>query len=125
MIFATLILVLVAFLFLCFALEDQHGVLALWMISLILILLGNVFLSVWSYDWRYNQHIVTVKKVYDVDCVFLDGEFLNLNETFKRSFEDGQQITILKRELGWYGTFYWECCDGRPILKEEHKSATN
>ena len=44
MIFATLILVLVAFLFLCFALEDQHGVLALWMISLILILLGNMFL---------------------------------------------------------------------------------
>lgn len=71
-----------------------------------------ILLLVWislygSAEWKYTDHPnIIVHKVDNIDVVKINNDIINLNDTFRRSFKDGEKITIQERMgISYYGIF--------------------
>ena len=79
---------------------------SLGFVPIIVMVAWMILLSIGPVEYTKPKTVLS-HKIENIDIAIINGEAVNLNETFSRSFNDGDQVKIHKKKSWYYlGVFY-------------------
>lgn len=88
---------------------------------ILLLVLVSVFAAYANTNWISKVRVVKSTTVENIDTIVADGRPVNLNERFKRDFEDGTEFEVTEYGKTYCNGFFASICDDTIKLKESDR----